>query len=1095
MGEEESLPAVPFDRSIEQAILVIKKGAHLLKCRRRGKPKVCPFRLSTDEKFLIWYSGQEEKQLRLSSVTNIVTGQRSFNFQRQLQPDKELQSFSLIFGNGERSLDLICKDKLQADSWFVGLRAVISRCYRTRQFLALKSHRGAQSCISSPAGYIRRKHNLGLLEDVSEFPQVYSLWGSPSQSLSERCFSDGVSFSSYSFYSSESSLSQTQNAKDVMTANSPCTEPDNLEKCQSDFVGVDSQKNSSHRFVGPVYRNPLIRRTDILKDILIWGEGVGGSLGGVVDRSANINGMQPDALFPKLLESTMMLDVRNISLGGKHAALVTKLGEVFCWGEGSRGRLGHKVIMDVSYPKLVESLNGVLVQSVACGEFQTCALTQSGELYTWGDTHHGADLMGDVTYRSQWFPRKLSGPLDGISVLNVACGEWHTAIVSTSGQLFTYGDGSFGVLGHGNLKSVTQPKEVESLKGLWVKSVSCGPWHTAAIVEIVADRYKFNAIGGKLFTWGDGDNGRLGHGDGETKLLPTCVAQLVDYDFVQVSCGRMLTVALSSLGKVCTMGSAVHGQLGNPQARDKSITLVEGKLKEEFVKEISTGSYHVAVLTSSGGVYTWGRGANGQLGLGDIQDRNSPTFVEAMRDRQVESIACGSSITAAICLHKSISSSDQSACSGCRTPFGFTRKKHNCYNCGLQFCSACSSKKIANASLAPNKSKPSRVCDPCFKHLLKTTESGRLLKLENCSSRLLLTPRKEDRGEVTPRRGQLLSTEQCYSLESQAGEGKTSKNKGEKQQQLEPVSLPAVLPRWGQVSCPAIFQMHCNKDFTATIPVSNNQLSSVPLPSVQKIPLTSKFAIFDASIVDKGLSESRNKKLIEEVQKLRVKARSLEKICQAGNQKIEECKKQIEEAWSLAREEAAKSKATKEIIKVLALKLRTMSEKVSTEREARDGFDANSSQITPKCSEHSTVETESPVSSANHPFPQVKLPKGRRVDSLSNSPIVFSNTLKSVYGRKESHDKNRLMEEDTETESKQNGMEAFNPESWVEQYEPGVYITLANLPSGDKLLKRVRFSRRRFTEAEAGRWWKENELLVYMSYGVEGYMHSNQSTT
>ncbi|KAF2314758.1 hypothetical protein GH714_033466 [Hevea brasiliensis] len=330
----------------------------------------------------------------------------------------------------------------------------------------------------------------------------------------------------------------------------------------------------------------------------------------------NHNGMQVDALMPKLLESTVMLDVQNISLGGKHAALVNKRGEVFCWGDGSGGKLGHKVNMDLSYPKVVESLDGVHIKAVVCGEYQTCALTHSGELYMWGDDKSGANLVDETRTRSQWLPYKLSGSFDGITVSKVACGEWHTAIVSSSGQLFTYGDGTFGVLGHGNLQSVYYPKEVESLRGLRVKSVACGSWHTAAIVDIVADRFKFNAVGGKLFTWGDGDKGRLGHIDLGKKLVPTCVAQLVEYDFVQVSCGRVLTVSLTNTGKIYTMGSSVYGLLGNSQAKDKSITIVEGKLKEEFVKEISSGSYHVAALTSGGHVYTWGKGTNGQLGLG-----------------------------------------------------------------------------------------------------------------------------------------------------------------------------------------------------------------------------------------------------------------------------------------------------------------------------------------------------------------------------------------------------------------------------------------------------------------------------------------------
>ncbi|KAL5810183.1 hypothetical protein ACOSQ4_026751 [Xanthoceras sorbifolium] len=1100
MGEEDYLATLlPFDRTVEQAILAIKKGAHILKCGRRGKPKFCPFRLSLDEKYLIWYSGQKEKQLRLSSVIKIVTGQKTVNFQRQLQPDRENQSFSLIYANGELSLDLLCKDKVQADSWLIGLRAVISRSYHSRPFFGLRGRRGAQSCVNSPAGYIRRKHNLGLLDDATELSEVHSLCASPSLSLSERCFSDGLTYSSESFYSSQSSLCQTQNVKSVLTPNSPYTEPDNFKKWGSNYGGVECLNNESHRFAAPTCGSPLIEKKDMLKDVMVWGEGVlGENIGGAVDRSNSHNRMLVDALLPKLLESITMLDVQNISLGGKHAALVTKQGEVFCWGEEKGGRLGHKINMDVSYPKLVASLSGVLVQSVSCSEFQTCALTKSGELYTWGDNNHGVDLAGEMGSRSRWLPHKLSGPLVGVSISKVACGDWHTAILSTSGQLFTYGDGTFGVLGHGDLQSVSQPKEVESLKDLRVKSVACGPWHTAAIVEIMADRSKSNAVGGKLFTWGNGDKGRLGHADGGRKLLPTCVAQLVDFDFVQVSCGRMLTVGLTSLGKVYTIGSAVHGQLGNPQAKDKSLTVVEGSLREEFVKEISSGSYHVAVLTSEGNVYTWGRNANGQLGLGDVEDRNSPTFVEALRDRQVESIVCGSSITAAICLHKSISVSDQSACSGCRLPFGFRRKKHNCYNCGLLFCSACSRKKVVNASLTPDKTKPSRVCDTCFNRLHKVTHSGRLLKLENPSPRTLLNSQgvvsgtKEEKGEMTPTRGQLFSSKQSCNGESDVGDRKALKNQGEKQQQLESLSsMSSGLQRWGQVPCPIGFEKHCSDNSTALVPLSKIQVSCNS-PFLQKKSAGSISSV--ALNAEKGLSKS-NKMLTEEIERLRAEARSLERQCQIGDQKIQECQQKIENTWSLAREEAAKCKAAKEVIKALAVRLHTVSEKVSAGREAKERVDANLPRNT-------LVLRDSPKLDGGHPMfistnmpPEVKLPKDRKVDSLCSSPIVFSDTLKSVYGRDLCHDNSSRSLEDphvARTEPQQRGTKASKPE-WVEQYEPGIYITFATLPSGQRGLKRVRFSRKRFSEKEAERWWEENQVVVYQSYGIEEYTNSNKN--
>lgn len=464
---------------------------------------------------------------------------------------------------------------------------------------------------------------------------------------------------------------------------------------------------------------------DALGDVFIWGEGTGdGILGGGTHRSGSFFGEKMDSLVPKALESAVLLDVQTIAFGDKHAVLVTKQGEVFSWGEELGGRLGHGIDSDVSHPKLLDCLKNSNVELVACGEYHSCAVTLSGEMYTWGGSTYNTGFLGHGYVASQWFPKKLKGLLEGMHVSSVSCGPWHTAVVTSAGQLFTFGDGTFGVLGHGDRKSVVIPKEVESLKGLRTVRVACGVWHTAAVVEVMAGSSgSSNHSSGKLFTWGDGDKGRLGHGDKETKLVPTCVAALVEPSFCQVACGHSLTVALTSSGHVYTIGSPVYGQLGNPQADGKLPVRVEGKLLKNFVEEIACGAYHVAVLTSKSEVYTWGKGANGRLGHGDTDDRNSPSLVEALKDKQVKSIACGTSFTAAICLHKWVSGVDQSMCSACRLPFSFKRKRHNCYNCGLVFCHSCSNKKSLRASMAPNPNKPYRVCDNCSGKLKRASES------------------------------------------------------------------------------------------------------------------------------------------------------------------------------------------------------------------------------------------------------------------------------------------------------------------------------------------------------------------------------------
>ncbi|KAH7429287.1 hypothetical protein KP509_09G040000 [Ceratopteris richardii] len=463
---------------------------------------------------------------------------------------------------------------------------------------------------------------------------------------------------------------------------------------------------------------------DAVGHVYMWGEGIGdGVLGGGSHKLGQSLGAKVDATLPKAVESAVVLDVQHVACGSRHAALVTRQGEIFCWGEELGGRLGHGIDADFAHPQLIETLAHMTIGFTSCGEYSSCAVSLAGELFTWGEDTHAIGLLGRGNGVGHWLPKRVGGPLEGLCVVMISCGPWHTALVTSLGQLFTFGDGTFGVLGHGDLQSISVPKEVESLKGLQTIKVSCGVWHSAAVVEVIESSNPCsNCSPRKLFTWGDGDKGRLGHEDKKQKLVPTCVAALIEHNFRDVACGHSLTAGLTLSGQVFTMGSTVYGQLGNPNADGKAPALVE-KLHDVFIQEIACGAFHFVALTSKGEVYTWGKGANGQLGHGDSSDRKVPTLVEALKDKEVKSISCGGSITAAICLHKWVSGSDQSVCSGCKQPFGFTRKKHNCYNCGLVLCHSCSSKKAIKASMAPNPIKPHRVCDSCYIKMKKANYS------------------------------------------------------------------------------------------------------------------------------------------------------------------------------------------------------------------------------------------------------------------------------------------------------------------------------------------------------------------------------------
>ena len=134
-------------------------------------------------------------------------------------------------------------------------------------------------------------------------------------------------------------------------------------------------------------------------------------------------------------------------------------------------------------------------------------------------------------------------------------------MVTSTESLLTFGDGTFGALGHGDHESVAYPKEVQSLRGLKSISVSCGAWHTAAIIEATSHP-GVSTSSRKLFTWGNGDKNRLGHGNKDAYLVPTCVSAFIDYNIQQLACGHNITVALllqamSLLWEVLNMVSLV----------------------------------------------------------------------------------------------------------------------------------------------------------------------------------------------------------------------------------------------------------------------------------------------------------------------------------------------------------------------------------------------------------------------------------------------------------------------------------------------------------------------------------------------------------
>ncbi|KAG5187127.1 putative regulator of chromosome condensation like protein [Tribonema minus] len=229
-------------------------------------------------------------------------------------------------------------------------------------------------------------------------------------------------------------------------------------------------------------------------------------------------------------------------------------------------------------------------------------------------------------------------PLPGFEkggVRDVACGQNHTAVVTTSGELLTFGNGSYFKLGHGarvNVKeptvvqeNVKEPTVVQSLSdagvrlrsslsdaGVRLRSVACGDSHTAAIDE-----------DGLLYTWGWGGSlfsggGALGHGStsGDVKE-PQLVEAVADVlKAVQVGAGENHTAILTDDGEVWACGAGEYGRLGNGGTSDCATPTPVLGLEDKVITRLSVGHAFTLALASTGELYGWGRNDAGQLGLG-----------------------------------------------------------------------------------------------------------------------------------------------------------------------------------------------------------------------------------------------------------------------------------------------------------------------------------------------------------------------------------------------------------------------------------------------------------------------------------------------
>jgi alpha-tubulin suppressor-like RCC1 family protein len=270
--------------------------------------------------------------------------------------------------------------------------------------------------------------------------------------------------------------------------------------------------------------------------------------------------------------------ITSAQAGIDHVLALTAHGEVYAWGRNHRGQVGSG---EVGLQLVPVQVIGAGVAALGAGRGTSAAVTREGQLLTWGRNGSGQTGLGAT--QDVIVPAASLLP-DGVRAVTADLGYQHTVVVTSSGELLTYGAGPQGR---------PLPAKVP-LDQAWrrVRAVSAGGSFTLALTSR-----------GLLLAWGANEYGQLGLGDQHNRDAPAVVPVPPEAGPVtSFWAGDHSAAAVTARGEVYTWGQTRWGQGGTgpgtePRTRPARVNLPPGTRPVS----VSGGADHVIVTLAENG--------------------------------------------------------------------------------------------------------------------------------------------------------------------------------------------------------------------------------------------------------------------------------------------------------------------------------------------------------------------------------------------------------------------------------------------------------------------------------------------------------------
>ena len=340
----------------------------------------------------------------------------------------------------------------------------------------------------------------------------------------------------------------------------------------------------------------------------------------------------------------------------KLANLLSSRGDIIYFNGSDNSRLaigqdGYVLTVVNGVPSWEKPSNGNKVVDIpytpyGAGRYRSGGFIMGdGTIRVWGNGDNYQLGVGNTTF-SEWFPVQPAFPYRiTAKVVKWVGGSYENFVLFDNGEVWSWGQNGYGVLGHGHTNAVTYPQKIEALNGVKIVDISIGTHARRSMHHVL-----FLADDGRAFGCGYNIDGQLGIGNNTSQSTPKKLAKTNWAKLYAVGAYKGSSFGIDKTGGLYSWGFNGYGNLGINNKTDQSTPAYINAFGGERVVQFSGAnnsqkdsnsqnfSYSIALL-ENGKVYTWGYNLVGQLGTNNTTQYNSPQEIKSLGTDNVEVLA------------------------------------------------------------------------------------------------------------------------------------------------------------------------------------------------------------------------------------------------------------------------------------------------------------------------------------------------------------------------------------------------------------------------------------------------------------------------